>query len=349
MAEVRLSRWIGAAMLAVTGLTACAPDQPTGLPSGEPTNAPPGAPTQATPSGTITGAEAACTASLESGQSMFTVSFDGTEEEVLVLVPDSVQDGGAMVLDLHGSRSNGAREADLSGLDTVAQRAGFILVSPTGGVWLDSGDPRPDGAWAWNVPGVPTVDGEVPTDRDRDDVAFLAAVIEQVGQAGCVDPNRVFIAGRSGGGRMASAFACERADLVAAIAPVAGLRAGRARTQDVTQIETGTCAPTEPVAVVTFHGTDDDVNPFEGNGDPRWGYSVPDAIAQWARLNGCEAGPSSEPFGVGVDRIGYAQCRAGADVVGYQITGGGHTWPSSPIDASQLIWEFFATHPKNPG
>jgi polyhydroxybutyrate depolymerase len=43
----------------------------------------------------------------------------------------------------------------------------------------------------------------------------------------------------------------------------------------------------------------------------------------------------------------------------YAVIGGGHTWPGSPveiaslgpttheIDASQLIWAFFAAHPRS--
>jgi poly(3-hydroxybutyrate) depolymerase len=47
-------------------------------------------------------------------------------------------------------------------------------------------------------------------------------------------------------------------------------------------------------------------------------------------------------------------CQAGADVVFYTIEGGGHGWPgagsdagvtTSEIDATGVIWDFFAAHP----
>lgn len=49
----------------------------------------------------------------------------------------------------------------------------------------------------------------------------------------CVDDDRVFATGYSGGGRMSSALACELSDTIAAIAPVAGLRAGRPSPVDI--------------------------------------------------------------------------------------------------------------------
>jgi polyhydroxybutyrate depolymerase len=50
----------------------------------------------------------------------------------------------------------------------------------------------------------------------------------------------------------------------------------------------------------------------------------------------------------------WSGCQAGADVVFYTIEGGGHGWPGSPggagvttneINATNVIWDFFAAHP----
>jgi len=43
----------------------------------------------------------------------------------------------------------------------------------------------------------------------------------------------------------------------------------------------------------------------------------------------------------------YGKCIPGVAVELYTVGGNGHTWPfvkATPI--SQIIWEFFATHPK---
>ena len=65
--------------------------------------------------------------------------------------------------------------------------------------------------------------------------------------------------------------------------------------------------------------------------------------------------------GTVVHREKHAAGRAGSEVVLYTIDGGGHTWPNAPInklyaaiagpttqtvDATALIWDFFAQHPK---
>ncbi|WP_257210739.1 alpha/beta hydrolase family esterase [Actinomyces ruminis] len=200
----------------------------------------------------------------------------------------------ALVLDLHGSNSNGTSQAEISGLDAVADAdaEGFIVAEPTAAIALDTDDPLPDGNWAWNVPGVPTTAGEYPAEDARDDVAFLTAVIETLTEQACVDPARVYATGYSGGGRMASALACARPDLIAAIAPVAGLRAGRAAEDDTATIDSSSCTPTQPVSVLTFHGTDDAVNPYDGNDDARWGYGVEAAVSAWAQL---DAAPPNRP------------------------------------------------------
>ena len=118
------------------------------------------------------------------------------------------------------------------------------------------------------------------------------------------------------------------------------------------------CAPERPVAVLTFHGDADFVNPYLGNGDLRWGYPVSVAVQTWARIDGCRVGPELQQVTEHVVQLRYRHCRAGTDVVMYKVLGGGHTWPGtsvdlSPlgvttqeIDASELIWQFFEDHPR---
>jgi polyhydroxybutyrate depolymerase len=134
----------------------------------------------------------------------------------------------ALVIDLHGSGGNGEEHAAVSGLRPLAERRHFIVASPDGGVSL----PGQPGAYAWNVPGVPLVgDARLPADAP-DDVAFLAGLIDTLTAAHCADAHHVYVTGFSGGARMASALACSLPERIAAIAPVAGLRAGRARPDD---------------------------------------------------------------------------------------------------------------------
>jgi len=68
----------------------------------------------------------------------------------------------------------------------------------------------------------------------------------------CVNEQRVYVTGLSDGAFMTSAVACEYANRVAAVAPVAGI-------QDIAG-----CRPARPVPVVTFHGTADPFVAFNG-------------------------------------------------------------------------------------
>ena len=223
---------------------------------------------------------------------------------------------------------------------------------------MDTSSPLADGNWAWSIPGAPTVAGQTPPGGARDDVAFLSAVIEELTTQGCVDSQRVYLTGFSGGGRMASAYACARPDLVAAIAPVAGLRAGSPSAEDPTVIDTTACASAQGVSVTSFHGTADLVNPYDGNEDPQWGYGLDTAVQEWADLNQC-AETGTERISEHVERTAHQDCTQNAEVVSYKVSDGGHTWPGTSADlsalgtttqeisASELMWEFFTAHPKS--
>lgn len=312
-------------------------------------------PGQASPPGHARGGS--CVRTLPAGTSVVTVPFDGVATQVRVTVPDApARKDLPLVLDLHGSNANGTVQAGISGLGAIAEREQFIVAEPTAAIALPTDDPLPEGNWAWNVPGVPTTAGAFPPADARDDVAYLSAVIAHLDAAGCVDDRRVYATGFSGGGRMASALACARPDLIAAIAPVAGLRAGRPDPADTATVDAASCQPERPVAVITFHGDADFVNPFEGSDDLRWGYTVGRALATWASLSGCRRGPVTTVVTEHVTTVAHTQCAQRADVVGYVVAGGGHTWPGTSVDlsplgvttheinASELMWQFFDAH-----
>lgn len=296
----------------------------------------------------------ACTRTLPDGSSTLSVPFGGTAYDVPVHVPAGASGELPLVLDLHGSNANGTVQAQISGLAAIADAQGFIVANPSGAIGAPAfTQTLPEGNWGWNVPGVPLTSGTFPPDGSRDDVAFLTAVVDAIDAQGCVAEGSVFATGFSGGGRMASALACNRADVFAAVAPVAGLRAGRADTAELATIEAGSCAPSQPVAVLSFHGTADAVNPYPGNTDPRWGYSVATAAAGWAALDGCDATPTSTAATSTATRIAYPGCTEGGAVEYYELAGGGHTWPGTTVDlsplgatdlslsASALMWDFF--------
>ncbi len=207
------------------------------------------------------------------------VSFvaGGVMRHLLVHLPGgSASTPRALVLNLHGSGGNAAQQEASIGMDPVADANQFIVAYPDAAIALGGG-------FAWNVPGQPLLGGgAVPADA-ADDVAFFAQAITFLEQRYAIDAHRIFVTGMSGGARMTSQLGCELADTVAAIAPVAGLRFPTP------------CAGTRAVPVVAFHGTADTTNPYDGNGEAYWTYSVPSAQQQWGAHDGCAATPTSSP------------------------------------------------------
>jgi polyhydroxybutyrate depolymerase len=244
------------------------------------------------------------------------------------------------VLSLHGRLGQGKNQAKLSGFDAVANGGGFIVVYPDG-VQRSWADGR----------------GTTPADKQGvDDVGFLTALVDHFIEKFGADRRRVYAAGMSNGAMMSYRLACERADRFAAIAPV-GAQMGQKLAER--------CAPSRPVAVISFVGTEDPLVPFEGgevSGDRGPVLSAARTREKWAAAAGCEGGPAvtQEPDRAPEDetrvrREAHGPCREGAEVVFYVVEGGGHAWPggmrymrewiigrtSKDIDASRAAWEFF--------
>jgi polyhydroxybutyrate depolymerase len=84
------------------------------------------------------------------------------------------------------------------------------------------------------------------------------------------------------------------------------------------------------------------------------------SIDRWAGMLHCPLPAHVLRDRDGVKAISYGPCDGGSGVVSYTIAGMGHTWPggrrhlpkflvgksTDAIDAVDLIWEFFAKHPK---
>lgn len=238
-----------------------------------------------------------------------------------------------LVLLLHGSTATGAEMLRDSNLANTADRHGFVVVAPDGGISADRG-------FVWNIPGVPTVTGTLPPANARDDVAYLTDLVDRLVATGCIDDRRVYVTGLSGGGRMASWLGCVATRRFAAIAPVVGLRAGRPLASDRTRVDPMTCQSTAPLPVLAFAGDADTTNPITGGGAPYWQYGQAAALQRWAALNGCSQ-PYARTLNATVYEQGYARCRDGA-AVGARVTRGGqHSW--SVVD-NEAMWAFLSHH-----
>jgi len=153
------------------------------------------------------GTAATCERVIEPGDSV--ASFETPEGERLYRLHVPPNPGARllpMVLNFHGYGRTAAEQEEYSGLVPLADREGFVLVTPEGSGW-------PQG---WDIPGIYA-------DVGIDDTAFAAALIRELSATLCIDGGRVFASGMSNGGQMAALLACAYPELVAAAAPVAGL------------------------------------------------------------------------------------------------------------------------------
>ncbi len=272
------------------------------------------------------------------------LSVQGIRRDYFEHVPKDVPANPALVLILHGGEGDAAGTEANSGFDAVANRNGFIAVYPDGYAksWADGR-------------------GKDPADRAGiNDVAFLAAVIADVQARNHTDPERVFMTGISDGGFMDLTFACQRADLVAAIAPNAGSMGISVATS---------CDPQQPVSVLDIHGTADPLVPYgggvvTGRGGSSEVISQRQVLTRWAHGDGCtgigaaEPRPSTVHDGTSVTISAATGCPVGIADQLWTVVGGGHTWPggsqylpvriigpvSHQFSGPTEIWRFFAAH-----
>jgi polyhydroxybutyrate depolymerase len=278
-----------------------------------------------------------------SGSLQYNLTVSGHQRMVIVHIPAGYTSKSklALVLNLHGSESTASAQEQFSGMDATADADHFIVAYPQALI--------PDGpGYDWNIPGEPMVNGKYPAASAPSDVAFLTTLVRDLAGRYCIDLGRVYATGVSGGGRMASQLACDASSVFAAIAPVAGLR------------YPDPCPDSRPVPVITFHGTADHIDPFDGFGLGYWTYSVPTAAHLWASHDHCDASPQNTS-GHGYRLTRYTGCSGSTQVELYAITGEGHEWPGGPVmpsaitsvlgpqsnavSANALMWDFFNAHP----
>jgi polyhydroxybutyrate depolymerase len=253
-----------------------------------------------------------------SGDEELVFTMGGLDRRVIVHAPPGRPLRAPLVFDLHGSGGTAAGHQQFSGLDPLADVAGFIAAYGEGAIPLGGGH-------QWHLPGQPLLDGPEPADAP-DDVAYLGEAVRVINERFAVDLDRVYATGFSGGARMASQLGCDLVGIVG-IAPIGGVRFP------------GPCQ-NPGVTVIAFHGTVDASNPYGGNGAPYWTYGVPEAMRGWAEHGGCtEIASLSRPAPT-AELSSFPGCAGDALVQLYTLEGEGHVLPQA-VDAHALMWEAF--------
>jgi polyhydroxybutyrate depolymerase len=219
-----------------------------------------------------------------------------------------------VVIDLHGSGCTPGEQITASA-PHFALNGGALVVVPEGALPFRLQDSRPLGR-AWNVPGAP-LPGETTARASPDDVRFIAALIDHVVEHFRADPRRIHLRGFSGGARLATHLAARLGDRLASVTCVSGVRF------------VDSAAPTVP-PVLAIHGMDDQINPYWGNDESRWGDSVEQVIERWAVRAGCAAEPQRCPTpGPGVNELRYLRADGFEPVRLISLAGVGHSWPGT--------------------
>jgi polyhydroxybutyrate depolymerase len=203
----------------------------------------------------------------------------------------------------------------LTGFDGIADQRGWAVVYP-----------RSDGQdWA--------VGCTACTNAARggiDDVRFVEDVLDDLAKSIPLDTRHVWAAGFSQGALLAHFLACEIPDRIAAFASVAATM--------IEQVVVG-CEPARKVPWLFVHGSEDPILPAGGRaGAFARTISIETTADIWAEFDGCAEPAAISELPDGGDLAStrvrlhdWDGCDAAVDVLWYEVVGGGHVWPGSPV------------------
>jgi poly(hydroxyalkanoate) depolymerase family esterase len=281
-------------------------------------------------------------------------------------VPGTLDTGrpSPLLMLLHGCTHDAQDMAEISGMNKVADANRFLVVYPE-----QSRLANLMKCWRWFHPKHQA--------RDAGEPSILAAVVDQVRSTHNVDAERVYVAGVSAGGAMASILAATYPDIFAAVAVFAGaeFKAATSASEGFAAMKEGGPDPVRQgqlafeamhrglarksrrrMPVIAFHGTADArVSPV----------NVDQVIAQWSKTNACLAAAQAEsesalaetvidgavPDGYAYQKHIYVEADARLLMEKWLVQGLGHAWSGSPKpsrygdpkgpNASAEIWRFF--------
>lgn len=291
---------------------------------------------------------------LSGGDHTLSIRHDGRIRRFIVHVPPaaSSRDDPPLLLAFHGGGGEPEGFREYANLDALADREGFIVVYPRGT------GPLTNRLLTWNA-------GRCcgyAMNNGIDDVGFAIAILDDLADRIAFDPRRVYATGHSNGGMMAYRLGAERADRIAAIAPVAGA------------MIVDDFAPSRAVPVLHIHSVDDPRALYDGGLGPPFPLTnsrvmhepVLAGLDHWIERDGCPAAPDTVETRRGhagepdashtATLLVWSPCTAGTEVAHWRLTGAGHGWPggssalserligpsTNVIDAATEVWSFLS-------
>ncbi len=259
------------------------------------------------------------------------LSSGGYDRTFKLHVPPNYQADTPMplVLVFHGRGSNAFDAETYLQFNPLANQHGFIVAYP-------------------QATGSPSTWEDLPESEslsEVDDVQFVQEIIDYLSSQLSIDAQRIYAVGFSNGGGMANRLGCDLSKTIAAIAPVAG-----------TYYFYEDCQPNRPIPVISFHGLQDEIVPFEGTTHIEYVNlpEVPIWAAAWAERNACSPEATNESKGGVIIKDIWSECAEDSEVILYSLPLDSHNWPTTTfggggftpaVTVNDLIWEFFAAHP----
>ena len=261
------------------------------------------------------------------------VIHEGVEREYIIHVPENLTEDFPIVFVIHGYTGSAEGIAAYTGMNSIAEREGFIAVYPQG--TIDS-----NGNTFFNV------GYEFNDDSPINDVSFIRELVRSISQEFNLKRKKAFATGMSNGGDMSYLLACTSSDLFKAVAPVAGVLMKGLKDS---------CELSSPVPIFEIHGTADKISLFEGdlNNEGGWGayYDLPSTIDFFAEryqlTNKSVKQMISKESGADYDIFFERHWTDDLEeeVWMYRIEDGRHVWPGIKFDwwDNPLAWFYFGS------
>jgi polyhydroxybutyrate depolymerase len=283
-----------------------------------------------------------------------TFRFDGEKRSYIIDLPNSYNPSNEypLVLVFHGGGGNAKNIKEVTNFSLKGEEENFIVVYPDGSGKLNYR------LLTWNC----GFCCGYALEHNIDDIGFIRALIEYLTDEYNIDESMIYATGLSNGGIMSYYVGAALSDIFAAVAPVAAQIGGQATEQEkIWRIP----VPENPVSILAINGMNDSRVPYDG-GRPAdndtavysW-ISTNESISFWVTQNQCNSFPErniSDSGNIIIDT--YAGGLDSTMVRLISIVDGTHSWPggekgwdqgakpTSEINATDIIWEFFKDHPK---
>ena len=228
-----------------------------------------------------------------------------------------------IVLAFHGAGGTARGFRNGTRFNAVADQHGWVVA------WADA----PLGNWAEDCRC---------NNADRlgvNDTGFVRGMVQELRKMEGLSAVPVYVMGFSQGGLFAHRVACQMADLVTAVATVAG---------PISTSLSERCSPSRPVPILIMLGMSEQVFDWNGSGSGALSVLGGEATFEaWSRMNGCtgkesQRPPKSFPNDERFHWRWREKCGAGSRVVLLGSEGVGHGWPlSREVETGEVVAEFF--------